>query len=684
MRAFYLPFAFAALAAVTASAQYSATITITDFSTGLPVENATVARGGTSMTTNAAGQAIFPGLPNNTYSFSVTATCYYPGAGTITIAGANAATSLGLDPMATNNLFFFIGDPMAITGAFVEVTNGGNYYASFTTFDTFGGEMLADVPFGEMSYTITTPCYETVTGTVTVDCNNGDGIAVFENPGPATTNNLFFFIGDPMAITGAFVEVTNGGNYYASFTTFDTFGGEMLADVPFGEMSYTITTPCYETVTGTVTVDCNNGDGIAVFENPAPATTNNLFFFIGDPMAITGAFVEVTNGGNYYASFTTFDTFGGEMLADVPFGEMSYTITTPCYETVTGTVTVDCNNGDGIAVFENPAPATTNNLFFYIGDPLAIIGAFVEVTNGGNYYASFTTFDTFGGEMLADVPFGEMSYTITTPCFETVTGTVMVDCNNGDGILVAADPGPATMNNLFFYIGDPLAILGATVNVTDGGSYNESFVTFDTFGGEMLADVPFGEMSYTITTPCFETVTGTVTVDCNNGDGIAIFTNPEPVVLDVTVDVSGNTLMAAATGMEYQWVDCDNGNAPIDGATAQSFQPTENGNYAVVISDGDCSQTSNCTAVIVTGVDQVEGRDAFAVYPNPFADRLTVRTNGKLGPVRVELLSLTGQVLLDESRTGMEISVLTSELPSGSYLLRLSSESARTTIGVVK
>ncbi len=682
MKHFYLTLASICLAALSAFAQHTATIVVTDNSTGLPVENASVTLDGNTHTTNAAGEAVFPELEDNTYPYSVSAVCHYESSGLINVFGADATSSIGLDPLTRNNLFFFIGDPLAITGSTVEVTDGADFFVSFVTSDPFGGEMIDDVPFGEYTYTITTPCYQTVSGTVTVDCNNGEGIMVMENPEPATRNNLFFFIGDPMAITGSTVEVTDGDQYNESFVTSDPFGGEMLPDVPFGEYSYTITTPCMETVTGTVTVDCNEGDGIAVIANPEPSTTNNLFFFIGDPIAILGVTVEVTDGADYYESFETNDPFGGEMLENVPFGEYSYTLTKPCMETVTGTVTVDCNEGDGIAVIANPAAATTNNLFFYIGDPMAIIGATVQVTNGADYDTTFVTFDTFGGELLADVPFGEISYTITTPCYETVMGTVTVDCNNGDGIAVFEDPEPA--NNLFFFIGEPLAIVGATVHVSNGADYDTTFVTSDTFGGEMLAGVPFGEISYTITTPCYETVSSMVTVDCNGGNGIAVNANPAPIDFDVSVTLVDHTLTAGAEGMHYQWVDCNDQNAPIDGATDQSYEVTTSGNYAVIVSDGDCSQTSICTAVIVTGLEELEGADAFSVYPVPFGDRLTVQTHGTVGPVRAELFSLSGQLLLDVTHSGIDINLPTAGLASGSYILRLTSDNARSTVKVVK
>ena len=456
-----------------------------------------------------------------------------------------------------------------------------------------------------------------------------------------------------------------------SFVTSDPFGGEMLPDVPFGEYSYTITTPCMETVTGTVTVDCNEGDGIAVIANPEPSTTNNLFFFIGDPIAILGVTVEVTDGADYYESFETSDPFGGEMLENVPFGEYSYTLTKPCMETVTGTVTVDCNEGDGIAVIANPAAATTNNLFFYIGDPMAIIGATVQVTNGADYDTTFVTFDTFGGELLADVPFGEISYTITTPCYETVMGTVTVDCNNGDGIAVFEDPEPA--NNLFFFIGEPLAIVGATVHVSNGADYDTTFVTSDTFGGEMLAGVPFGEISYTITTPCYETVSSMVTVDCNGGNGIAVNANPAPIDFDVSVTLVDHTLTAGAEGMHYQWVDCNDQNA----STCHGSSYGDNKRHCGIVVMGIAHRP------LFARRRPLRKNSRHSHYPscsatgsraNPWHGRPC--SSGTLQPVRLTLLDVT--------HSGIDINLPTAGLASGSYILRLTSDNARSTVKVVK
>lgn len=374
------------------------------------------------------------------------------------------------------------------------------------------------------------------------------------------------------------------------------------------------------------------------------------------------------------------DALGQAVFSGLADNTYEYSVSAICYDMGFGSIIIA--GGDGEAFLALDA-MSANNVFFFIGSPLAITGATVNLTDGGDFNMEFITSDPFGGKMVGNVPFGEYSYTITIPCYEPIAGTVTVDCNGGDGIIVSAEPVEVTVNNVFFFIGSPLQIMGATVTLTDGADYNESFVTSDPFG-DMLGDVPYGAYSYTITIPCYETVTGTVTVECNNGEGIAVIAEPVELVLDLTVTLDGNVLTAAATGLAYQWVDCDNSNEPIIGAVGQSFTPTQNGNYAVIITSGTCSQTSSCTEITTMGAADIEGRDAFLVYPNPFGDRLTVRTGTQSGSVRAELFSADGRLVLEGTRSGLQLITLeTAQLPSGSYVLRITTGNARTTRSVV-
>jgi|GEM_PF-3037766 len=87
--------------------------------------------------------------------------------------------------------------------------------------------------------------------------------------------------------------------------------------------------------------------------------------------------------------------------------------------------------------------------------------------------------------------------------------------------------------------------------------------------------------------------------------------------LSPIVTVNGITLQAAETGAVYQWVDCNTGNTPVAGATAQSFTPLSNGNYAVIISRDNCTVTSNCYHVMSVGLEEQAKNTLVQIYPNP-------------------------------------------------------------------
>src|SRR5690606_3721868 len=105
------------------------------------------------------------------------------------------------------------------------------------------------------------------------------------------------------------------------------------------------------------------------------------------------------------------------------------------------------------------------------------------------------------------------------------------------------------------------------------------------------------------------------------------------VTLDLTINslptvsttTSGTTITVDQANATYQWLDCDNGNAPISGETGQSFTATQNGNYAVIVDNGNCSATSACVTIATVGLDENVGlTKQIEVYPNPTTENLTL------------------------------------------------------------
>lgn len=72
-----------------------------------------------------------------------------------------------------------------------------------------------------------------------------------------------------------------------------------------------------------------------------------------------------------------------------------------------------------------------------------------------------------------------------------------------------------------------------------------------------------------------------------------------------TATQNGTQLTADQSGATYQWLDCDNNYAVINGETNQSYTPAVTGNYAVEVNMNGCVDTSACFLVDYTGIEEL-------------------------------------------------------------------------------
>src|SRR5690606_11800861 len=113
-------------------------------------------------------------------------------------------------------------------------------------------------------------------------------------------------------------------------------------------------------------------------------------------------------------------------------------------------------------------------------------------------------------------------------------------------------------------------------------------------------------------------------------------------VVNTSVIFQDGILTSEATGVSYQWVDCNNGYTEISGETNQTFTPSSNGSYAVVVTSSSfaCPDTSACVVITNLGITDQE-EDKWVVYPNPVNDRLFIDANVAIASVH--LTALNGQ-----------------------------------------
>lgn len=176
---------------------------------------------------------------------------------------------------------------------------------------------------------------------------------------------------------------------------------------------------------------------------------------------------------------------------------------------------------------------------------------------------------------------------------------------------------------------------GESVDFTNN-SIDYDTVSWNFGDGETSADV---NPTHTFNTSGTFDVELTVTDSSSGLDSIAtqsiqVFSLP----LDtVTLSFNPTTLTADQAGATYQWLDCNDGNAPIDGATNQSFSPTADGDYAVEITLNNCTVVSSCTTALSTKNSTLDG--LVKLYPNPVNSVLNVKSEI---PLQIDIYNLTG------------------------------------------
>ena len=157
------------------------------------------------------------------------------------------------------------------------------------------------------------------------------------------------------------------------------------------------------------------------------------------------------------------------------------------------------------------------------------------------------------------------------------------------------------------------------------------------------------------------------TIPASNTCDSIITINLTVTNINTNVTQSGNVLSAQQAGASYQWVDCNNNYASIPGATSQSFTATANGNYAVVITLNNCTDTSQC--VNVTGVSLKEWNNTgneIKVYPNPNNGSFTIYSPYK---TNVYLMDVMGRKIKTIDITNSDKYVI-NDVENGLYFLR--------------
>lgn len=222
---------------------------------------------------------------------------------------------------------------------------------------------------------------------------------------------------------------------------------------------------------------------------------------------------------------------------------------------------------------------------------------------------------------------------------------------------------------LFFALTNVLSNFVAGVSnytfVSDSICNGDSY----TFGSTLLSNTGIYYDVLTSSLGCDSTVELTLTVQ-----------SPDTTVLQAWV-----SLTALQQNATYQWLDCTNGYAPINGETDSIFYPVANGSYAVAVTQNGCTDTSSCHVMTFVGIPETETMASFIIQTNPFQEILAVSSMVPLKNISLSLKDIHGKEYLHQKyeifkNEAWEVK----QLPAGIYILQIDSGNKFQYLKVVK
>jgi hypothetical protein len=526
-----------------------------------------------------------------------------------------------------------------------------------TLVDVFG-----DCPVTAVAPTTTDACAGTITGTTsdpltyskpgsyiinwTFDDGNGNSIV-------AAQNVIVDDLTPPVVPT--LVDLTGECSVTAVAPT--------TTDACAGTITGTTTDPLTYSAQGTHVINWTFNDGNG---NSIDVDQNVIVTDVSDPLTPTLADVSGDCSITVDAPTTT------DACAGIITGTTSDPVTYTSKGTYVINWTFDDGNGNAIQVTQN---------VIVVDVTVPVIPTLADVS--GECSATAVAPNT------TDACAGTITGTTSDPLTYSTQGSHIItwtfDDGNGNSIVVP-------QNVIVTDITAPTATAPADVISCDGtvGSIgltnvNDNcaipVVTYELSGA--TTGIGSGDdASGTVFAPGVTTVT--YTLDDGNGNSSQYqLTVTYQVVDAIVVTIDAGTLSCETAGTSYQWISCSD-NSIIPGETASSLTPGVNGEYAVILTQGGCFDTSDCYMLDYTGIEDARYQD-YMVYPNPAHDYVSIDLTREHTNVSIMVFDMTGNLLKIEelgriTKTELDIT----GFKAGLYMIQIHSDQVNSVSRIIK
>lgn len=391
------------------------------------------------------------------------------------------------------------------------------------------------------------------------------------------------------------------------------------------------------TGTGTFTVTAGSYSYTVTDNNGCTATTG---VSITQPTQLTAGANNITIPCTGGSGTVTVTASGGT----APYtGTGNFTVTTPGIQNYqvtdskgcTATATSTVSSASGLSVTGSPIPLACNGV---------CNGAVNVTVTGGSLPYTYTWSNNTTTQNQTGLCAGTYTQTVTDSANCSIVNSFVVNdvpalqsVVNVDSVLCYGESAAATLNVTggtapYSYLWSNNAATAATA--LNAGSY--SYTVTDDNGCTLTSNGSVSEPD------SLQTVVATVTNDDGTGNG----------AIDITV--SGGT-----APYTYNWSNT---------ATAEDVSQLGSGVYSVTITDGNgCSKTIQGISIINTSVPDLSN-DFAKVYPNPFANTITVSVTAE---IELRIYNVEGvlqkQTILPAGSSPVDVS----DLATSVYIIHL-------------
>jgi hypothetical protein len=543
----------------------------------------------------------------------------------------------------------------------VSLSVSGDYQISLTAGSGFGSTLSLAPTTGSVS---STPIYVRLNG-ASANASANSAVIISStgatndtvtlngtilNPAPtifASVNSLAgfsHFVGNPSTtqtfnVSGNFLTsnltITSSGAFEISQAATSGFSSSISITPTTGTIA---TTPIYVRLNGT-SFNANQTGTVILTATGATSDTLTLAGNTNDYVVSTIAQVTNEDANGIATSLGSYASVSGVVHCIDFDGNAGYSLT------------VIDGNGDGINLFKN---VDVNGYQSAEGDSIRIKGK-IEQFNGLTEIIPDSIF-VLGQNANLQTPLivtalseaTESKYiklenlSFVTPITTFPTGSSNIDVTDGTTtftLRIDADtdiPGGAAPQNTF-------SVIGVCGQYDNSSPYTAGYQLF----------------------PC----------------GLSSFTENCVTPSNLIAITMDNSASAVATGVTYQWINCA-GNVPIAGATNQSFSASESGSFAVIVSDGECSDTSECFTADLSGIDGLN-TSGFSIVPNPSNGIINIELATTISNAMITITALNGQVIETFTTSSASTSRDLSYLNDGMYLITVATENGNTTKRIV-